>query len=41
MANQAGIQYVSDAEGNAVSVIVPIDVWREIESEQETAHLLK
>ena len=35
------LQYVSDAEGNAVAVIVPIDVWREIESEKETAYLLK
>ena len=36
-----GIQYVSDSDGNAVSVIVPIELWREIESEKETAHLLK
>ena len=35
------IQYVSDADGNAVAVIVPIELWREIESEKETAHLLK
>lgn len=35
------IQYVSDAQGNAVSVIVPIEMWREIESERETAHLLR
>ncbi len=35
------LQYVSDADGNAVAVIVPIDVWREIESEKETAYLLK
>ena len=35
------IQYVSDAEGNPVGVIVPIDLWREIESERETAYLLK
>ena len=35
------VQYVSDASGNAVAVIVPIDVWREIESERETAYLLK
>lgn len=37
----SGIQYVSDADGRNVGVIVPIDVWREIESELETAHLLK
>lgn len=35
------LQYVFDAEGNAVGVIVPIDLWREIESERETAYLLK
>jgi PHD/YefM family antitoxin component YafN of YafNO toxin-antitoxin module len=35
------IQYVSDAEGNTVSVLVPIELWREIESERETAYLLK
>jgi PHD/YefM family antitoxin component YafN of YafNO toxin-antitoxin module len=37
----AEIQYVSDENGNPVSVIVPIDLWREIESERETAYLLK
>lgn len=35
------IQYISDAEGNDVGVIVPIKLWREIESERETAYLLK
>ena len=35
------IQYVSDESGNPTAVIVPIDLWREIESEKETAHLLK
>jgi hypothetical protein len=35
------VQFVSDASGNAVSVIVPIALWREIESERETAYLLK
>jgi PHD/YefM family antitoxin component YafN of YafNO toxin-antitoxin module len=35
------IQYVSDETGQTVGVIVPIDVWREIESELETAYLLK
>ncbi len=37
----AEVQYVSDESGNPVSVIVPIDLWREIESERETAYLLK
>lgn len=35
------IQYVSDESGNPVGVIVPIELWREIESEKETAYLLK
>jgi len=35
------IQYVSDEVGNTISVIVPIEIWREIESEKETAYLLK
>jgi PHD/YefM family antitoxin component YafN of YafNO toxin-antitoxin module len=35
------IQIVSNEEGEPVAVIVPIDLWREIESERETAYLLK
>ena len=35
----AEIQYVSDEGGNPVGVIVPIELWREIESEKETAYL--
>lgn len=35
------ISYVSDSDGNTVGVIVPIELWREIESERETAYLLK
>jgi PHD/YefM family antitoxin component YafN of YafNO toxin-antitoxin module len=35
------IQYISDEKGNQVGVIVPIELWREIESERETAYLLK
>ena len=37
----AQVQYVSNEEGQAVSVIVPIELWREITSELETAYLLK
>lgn len=37
----AQIQYVSDENGEATAVIVPISVWHEIESERETAYLLK
>ncbi len=35
------VQYVSDESGNPTAVIVPIELWREIESEKETAYLLK
>ena len=35
------IKYVSDEEGTIIEVIVPIDIWRDIESENETAYLLK
>ncbi|HEX4961213.1 MAG TPA: prevent-host-death protein [Thermoanaerobaculia bacterium] len=35
------IQYISDDEGNPTGVIVPIDLWREIASERETAYLLQ
>ncbi len=41
MVNDAAVQYISDAEGKEVGVIVPIDLWHEIESERETAYLLK
>jgi PHD/YefM family antitoxin component YafN of YafNO toxin-antitoxin module len=41
MINQIGVQYISDAEGREVGVIVPIDLWHEIKSERETAYLLK
>jgi len=41
MPDDTDIQIVSDSDGNAVSVIVPIDLWREIASERETAYLLK
>lgn len=38
---ESQVQYVSDDTGKPVSVIVPIELWREIESERETAHLLR
>jgi antitoxin YefM len=40
MAN-AEIQIVSNEAGEPTAVIVPIELWREIESERETAYLLK
>jgi PHD/YefM family antitoxin component YafN of YafNO toxin-antitoxin module len=38
---ESQVQYVSDDTGKPVSVIVPIELWREIESERETAYLLR
>jgi hypothetical protein len=35
------VQYISDANSKITGVIVPISLWREIESEKETAWLLK
>ena len=35
------VRYISDADGIEVSVIAPIELWPEIESERETAYLLK
>jgi hypothetical protein len=35
------IQYISDENNQVTGVIVPIDLWQEIQSEKETAHLLK
>jgi len=32
---------VSNENGEPTGVIVPIELWREIESERETAYLLK
>lgn len=34
------LQTISDAQGNVTGVIVPIELWREIEAEKETAYLL-
>lgn len=41
MSRSAEVQYVCDAEGKQVAAVVPIELWREIESERETAYLLK
>ncbi len=35
------VQYISDENKNVTGVIVPIDLWKEIKSEKETAYLLK
>ena len=41
MASPSEIQYISDESGDTTAVIVPIALWREIESERETSYLLK
>lgn len=38
---QTDIQYVLDKHGRPKSVIIPLKLWHEIQSERETAHLLK
>jgi hypothetical protein len=35
------LQYLADEHGDVTAVVVPIEVWREIESELETQHLLR
>jgi PHD/YefM family antitoxin component YafN of YafNO toxin-antitoxin module len=35
------IQIVSNETGEPTAVIIPIELWREIASERETAYLLK
>jgi PHD/YefM family antitoxin component YafN of YafNO toxin-antitoxin module len=35
------LQFITDENGNKTSVVIPINLWREIESERETAYLLK
>jgi len=37
----SNIQYVTDESDNPTRMIVPIELWREIESEKETDYLLK
>lgn len=41
MTKQPSVQYISDSDGNPIGVIVSIELWHEIESERETAYLLK
>jgi len=35
------IQIVSNEAGEPTAVLIPIELWREISSERETAYLLK
>ncbi len=41
MKTQSKVQYISEADGKEVGVIVPIALWHEIEVERETTYLLK
>jgi PHD/YefM family antitoxin component YafN of YafNO toxin-antitoxin module len=34
------IKYISDEKGEIVEVIIPIELWRDLASEKETAYLL-
>ncbi|RPI74135.1 MAG: Txe/YoeB family addiction module toxin [Desulfobacteraceae bacterium] len=33
------IQYISDKKNNVTGVIIPIDLWEELQAEKETAYL--
>lgn len=35
------IQYISNENNQITGVIVPIDLWRELQGEKETAYLLE
>jgi hypothetical protein len=37
--SETQIQYVADPNGNLTSVLIPIELWREIEVELEMAYL--
>ena len=37
----SGLHYITDEKGKTTGVIIPIEVWREIEATRETAYLLK
>ena len=39
--SQTQLQYIADEQGELKGVIVPIELWREIEAELETSYLLK
>jgi antitoxin YefM len=39
--SDVNIQVVSNEDGEPTAVIIPIDLWREISSERETAYLLQ
>jgi PHD/YefM family antitoxin component YafN of YafNO toxin-antitoxin module len=35
------VQYITDSRNNITGVIVPIELWHELQAEKETAYLLK
>jgi PHD/YefM family antitoxin component YafN of YafNO toxin-antitoxin module len=35
------VQYISDENNTITAVVVPIDLWHELQAEKETAYLLK
>ena len=35
------VQYISDENNTITAVIVPIELWHELQAEKETAYLLK
>jgi len=35
------VQYISDDNNTITAVIVPIELWHELQSEKETAYLLR
>lgn len=38
--NITDIQYVSDAKGNNIAVIVPIEIWQKLTTRDDTDYLL-
>ena len=38
--DESQLRYISDEHGDLTGVVVPIDVWREINAEIQTRHLL-
>lgn len=40
MQTSTEVQYILDADGQSIGVIVPMALWHEIASERETAYLL-
>lgn len=38
--NITDVQYVSDAQGNNIAVIVPIELWQKLSTRDDTDYLL-